>query len=108
MQKRYALFIGRWQPPHPGHDWLIRQRLDAGEPCLILVRPTDEYLTTEEVVARLEDMYEGEDVLVIPLPVDIGSVNYGRGVGYEIKEWVPPDDIAEISATQIREASNGK
>ena len=100
--KRYALFIGRWQPPHSGHEWLIRQQLDKGVPCLILVRPTDEYLKTVEVVARMEELFEGEDVVVSVLPVDIGSVNYGRGVGYDIIEHVPPEEIAAISATQIR------
>ena len=102
MTKRYASFIGRWQPPHPGHEWLIRQQLDNGVPCLILVRPTDEYLETAEVVTRLEALFKGEDVVVAVLPVDIGSVNYGRGVGYEIIEHVPPEEIAAISATNIR------
>ena len=31
------------------------------------------------------------------------SVNYGRGVGYDIIEHAPPSDISEISATKIRE-----
>ena len=34
---------------------------------------------------------------------DIESVNYGRGVGYDIIEHVPPNSIKEISATKIRE-----
>ena len=102
MTKRHALFIGRWQPPHPGHEWLIRQQLDKGVPCLIAVRPTDEWLKTTEVVARLEELFEGENATVFVLPKDIGSVNYGRGVGYEIIEHVPPEDIAAISATQLR------
>jgi hypothetical protein len=33
---------------------------------------------------------------------DIESVNYGRDVGYEIIEHIPPKDIREISATKIR------
>jgi hypothetical protein len=39
-------------------------------------------------------------ISIIP---DIESVNYGRGVGYEIIEHVPPTEIKEISATKIRE-----
>ena len=39
-------------------------------------------------------------ISIIP---DIDSVNYGRGVGYEIIEHVPPTEIKEISATKIRE-----
>ena len=38
--------------------------------------------------------------MVIP---DIESINYGRGVGYDVIEHVPPTDIKEISATKIRE-----
>ena len=33
-----------------------------------------------------------------------GSVNYGRGVGYEINEFVPPKDVSSISATEIRKS----
>ena len=34
----------------------------------------------------------------------IESVNYGRGVGYEINEFAPPENIGWISATKIRES----
>ena len=37
--------------------------------------------------------------MIIP---DIESVNYGRGVGYDVIEHTPPEDIKEISATKIR------
>lgn len=50
-------------------------------------------------------MFLGEDVIVFPLPQDIESINYGRGVGYEIIEHVPPEEIAEVSATKIRNGS---
>ena len=45
----------------------------------------------------------GHDVEVIIIP-DMESVNYGRGVGYEINEYTPPKDIGWISATKIRES----
>ena len=106
---KHALFIGRWQPPHPGHEWLIRQKLDQGVPVLIAVRPTDEYLETDMVISRLYRMFPEETaegmVYVFPLPRDIESVNYGRGVGYDIIEHTPPADIAAISATAIRGGS---
>ena len=46
-----------------------------------------------------------DDVKVIVIP-DIESVNYGRGVGYEINEYEPPSDSGAmfISATRIRES----
>ena len=46
------------------------------------------------IIARVTELTS-----IIP---DIESVNYGRGVGYEIIEHVPPQEIGEISATSIR------
>lgn len=100
-----AMFVGRWQPMHNGHKWLISQKLDEGVPVLICVRdiPPDEKnpFTTEQTVKMLETAYEDQDVVVMAIP-DIESVNYGRGVGYGIIEHVPPQDIGFISATDIR------
>ena len=106
-----ALFIGRWQPLHDGHRWLFAQKLEADEPVLIAVRDTavtdSDPFTTDEVVTSLEKEYAGEVasgmVKVIAIP-DINSVNYGRGVGYEINEFVPPEDVSNISATKIRKS----
>jgi hypothetical protein len=39
-------------------------------------------------------------VMVIP---NIESVNFGRGVGYDIIEYLPPQEVSDISATKIRE-----
>jgi hypothetical protein len=38
-------------------------------------------------------------ISVIP---DIESVNYGRGVGYDVIYHEPPADVAAISGTAIR------
>ena len=46
-----------------------------------------------------------ERVKVIIIP-DIESINYGRGVGYDVIEHVPPQEIHDISATKIREQMN--
>ena len=106
---KYEAFIGRWQPPHKGHQWLISQKLKEGCPILIMVRdiPPDEKnpFTTEQTVEMLSKIYEDEEVVVMAIP-DITGVNYGRGVGYAITEHVPPDDIERISATQIRNCIN--
>ena len=104
-----ALFIGRWQPLHPGHKWLFNQKLEKNIPILIAVRDTpvndSNPFTTDDVISSLEKEYsEGVEsgmVKIISIP-DIESVNYGRGVGYEINEFVPPEDIGKISATNIR------
>ena len=64
------------------------------------------YLTIKYKKLNLEKEYHEEVesgmVKVIPIP-DIESVNYGRGVGYEINEFEPPKDIGKISATEIRQ-----
>jgi len=100
------MFIGRWQPFHDGHKWLISQKLDQGEPILIAVRdiPPDERnpFTTEQTIEMIQQVYADDDVVAITIP-DISSVDYGRGVGYSINEHVPPADVGFISATSIRE-----
>ena len=51
---------------------------------------------------ELKDLILDGKVVVTIIP-DIESINYGRGVGYDIIEHVPPQEIGEISATSIRE-----
>lgn len=109
MDKKFSLFIGRWQPWHAGHRWLIDQRLNEGKNVCIAIRDVEpnenQPWTADEVVQNLgnelQDLIEQGRVKVIKIP-DIESVNYGRGVGYEIIEHVPPNNIEEISATKIR------
>ena len=107
VSKKYAIFIGRYQPYHYGHIKLIQQKLNEGVPALIMVRDIEpdekNPFTTEQTVSMIEKYHaaKGDDVKVIIIP-DMESVNYGRGVGYEINEFLPPDDIGFISATKIR------
>ena len=105
--------LGRYQPYHYGHIELIQQKLDTGIPALIMVRdiaPDEKNpFTTEQTVSLLEKYFKSKntDVKVIIIP-DIESVNFGRGVGYEINEFIPPKDIASISATGIRNCIKNK
>ncbi|KKL54678.1 hypothetical protein LCGC14_2263030 [marine sediment metagenome] len=46
------------------------------------------------------DVRQKVRVTIIP---DIEGIHYGRGVGWSIVEHIPPSDIAEVSATKIRE-----
>jgi len=109
------MFIGRWQPWHNGHRWLIDQRLQEGKNVLICVRevskddknPYDPEEVKLNVEKELQDLINSKKVKVIIIP-DIESVNYGRGVGYDIIEHVPPSDISKISATKIRKKLFGK
>jgi len=110
MADKYALYIGRFQPWHPGHRWLIDQSLNKGKKVCIAVRdvpPTeDQPWTADEVIQNIkENLYFEitEDKVIITKIPDIESVNYGRGVGYEVIEHVPPEDIKEISATKVRQ-----
>jgi len=106
----YAMFIGRWQPWHPGHRWLIDQKLNEGKNILLCVRdvPTDEknpwsaWQVMMNLTEELMDLIEEGRVRLMIIP-DIESVNIGRGIGYDVVEHVPPQDIHDISATQIRE-----
>ena len=104
------MFIGRWQPWHAGHRWLIDQRLNEDKNVLICVRevskddknPYNPLDVKENIEKELRDLIQQNRVKVIVIP-DIESVNYGRGVGYDIIEHVPPQKVGEISATKIRE-----
>ena len=108
---QFAMFVGRWQPLHEAHKHLFAQAMNEGKNVLICVRdvtPDDKNpYTADEVVANVESVYEraikNGVVRVMKIP-DITSVEFGRGVGYDIIERIPPQEIAEISATNVREA----
>lgn len=72
----------------------------------ILVRdiPPDEYnpLTTEQTIEILRVVYADEDVVVWPI-ANVSSLDYGRGVGYDVIEHTPPAEIGGISATATRD-----
>jgi hypothetical protein len=84
--------------------------MDEGKNVLICIRdikPDEKNpFTAEEVRNNITDYYSQEHnegkvrVMVIP---DICSIEFGRGVGYDIIERIPPQEIHDISATKIRE-----
>jgi len=106
---RYALFIGRWQPFHKGHEYIIRKRLSAGEKVAIAVRncpvsgdnPFSVPFTLECIRRTFQQEVESGDAVVFPL-VDIASVNIGRKVGYAVNTVDVPENIVTISGTEIR------
>lgn len=109
-KKQYSMFIGRWQPWHAGHRWLIDQRLNEGKNVLLCVRdvppdeknPWDAREVMVNLFGELQDLIQEGRVRIIVIP-DIESINIGRGVGYDVIEHVPPAEIHDISATKIRE-----
>lgn len=109
-KKQYSMFIGRWQPWHAGHRWLIDQRLNEGKNILLCVRdvepdkknPWDAREVMLNLFDELQDLIQDGKVRIMVIP-DIESVNIGRGIGYDVIEHVPPAEIHDISATKIRE-----
>jgi nicotinamide mononucleotide adenylyltransferase len=108
--KQYSMFIGRWQPWHAGHRWLIDQRLNEGKNVLICIRdvqPDEKNPFSAQEVERniLNELWKlvGEEKVKVIIIPDIESVNFGRGVGYDIIEHIPPTEVSDISATKIRE-----
>jgi len=107
--KKYALFIGRWQTWHKGHEWLIEQQLNKGKNCWIAIRDVqlDENNTksAQEVLKELQNepfFTNNWDKILLSIIPDIESVNYGRGVGYDVIYHEPPTNIETISGTAIR------
>jgi cytidyltransferase-like protein len=108
--KQFSMFIGRWQPWHDGHKWLIDQRLEQGKNVLVCIRdiepnkqnPFTAQEVHENISDRLSHLIIDGRVVVMVIP-DIESVNFGRGVGYDIIEHLPPQEVSQISATKIRE-----
>ncbi len=115
--KKYALFIGRWQTWHKGHEWLINQQLEKGKNCWVAIRDVqqDEQnpKTAHQVLLDLSKepfFIDNSDKILLSIIPDIESVNYGRGVGYEVIYHQPPTEIEAISGTGIRKGyidSNG-
>jgi len=107
--KKYALFIGRWQTWHKGHEWLINQQLETGKNCWIAIRDVqkDENnpKSAQEVLKELQNetfFTKNWDKILLSIIPDIESVNYGRGVGYDVIYHEPPTNIETISGTAIR------
>jgi len=109
MSKKYAMYVGRWQNWHKGHEWLLNQQLEKGKDVWVAIRnvPTDENnpKTAQQVMMDLVEepfFKENSHKINISIIPDIESINYGRGVGYDVIYHEPPTEIATISGTAIR------
>ena len=107
--KKYALFIGRWQTWHKGHEWLINQQLEKGKNVWVAIRDVPQDVnnpkTAQQVLKELSNepfFTNNFDKILLSIIPDIESVNYGRAVGYNVIYHEPPKDIEEISGTAIR------
>ena len=117
MGKKYAMYVGRWQNFHAGHEWLLNQQLEKGKDIWVAIRnvETDENnpKTAQQVMMDLAEepfFKENSHRINISIIPDIESINYGRGVGYDVIYHEPPENVAKISGTSIRNGyidSNG-
>ena len=104
---QHAMFVGRWQPLHLGHQALFQRAMDEGKNVLICIRdiqPDEKNpFSAEQVLENITTFYKDEPRVTAMIIPDICSIEFGRGVGYDIIEHTPPTEIADISATKIRE-----
>ena len=100
------MFVGRYQPWHPGHQLLIEEGLRrVGQVC-IAVRDTHgidaknplPFFTVKQRIETTLSAYAGRFV-VVPLP-NITKVFYGRDVGYRVERIVLDEATEAISATK--------
>jgi cytidyltransferase-like protein len=104
---QHAMFVGRWQPLHIGHQELFKRAMDEGKNVLICIRdiqPDEKNpFTAQQVLENITEFYQNEPRVTVMIIPDICSIEFGRGVGYDIIEHIPPQEIHDISATKIRE-----
>ena len=103
--------MGRYQPWHGGHRELFKQAVKKTGQVVIMVRdmPVDnnnplEFSEVSEIIT--EDLTKhgftiGKDYVIMQVP-NIVDITYGRDVGYSITLEKLPDEIENISATEIR------
>jgi len=102
--KKFALFIGRWQPFHNGHRYLIDKVLAKGENACVAIRDTEISENNPYTAGQRAEMIRrvyGDRVKVVVIP-DISSINIGRNVGYDVNFVEPPAEIRQISGTNVR------
>jgi cytidyltransferase-like protein len=112
-QKPTALFVGRYQPFHPGHQRLIEEGLRrVGQVCVAVrdTHGTDEknplpFFAVKQRIETALSAYAGRFV-VVALP-NITNVFYGRDVGYSVERIVLDEATEGISATKLRQLAAG-
>jgi len=103
-----ALFVGRYQPFHLGHQRLIEEGLRrVGQVCIAV---HDTQHTNEKNPLSFFDVNRRIDAalrphagryVIVPLP-NISHVFYGRDVGYVVERLVLDDATEATSATTAR------
>lgn len=99
-----SLIIGRFQPFHAGHAYLVKDAYDRERLPVIAIRdtpynrenPFSIYERRQMIHQRFGDFIE---TVVIP---DIDEVIYGRTPGWDLREVTPPSELIAISGTENR------
>jgi hypothetical protein len=109
-QKPTALFIGRYQPCHGGHQRLIEKGLCRFGQACIAVRDTQGIDAKSPLLFAVKQRIEAAlsahagRFVVVSLP-NISDAFYGREVGYRVERIVLDEEIEAISATKMRKLS---
>jgi cytidyltransferase-like protein len=107
-KKKTAVYIGRFQPFHLGHKRLFLKALKSTQQVCILVMDSQginkknpyTFAYVKKKINQSLKEYKNK-FIIIKIPV-VGSLVYGRKVGYKIKKINLPKLIEKISATNIR------
>lgn len=103
--QKYDLFIGRWRVFHEGHKAMIREVFAKNRRSVwVMVMDTDESPSAYTRTGDIREWLHKNDIPgVVSVGMPIASVNYGRGVGYEINQVHLPEHIEAVSATKLIE-----
>jgi nicotinamide mononucleotide adenylyltransferase len=104
MSKKYALYVGRWQNWHKGHEWLINKQLEKGKNVWVAIRDVEvdenNLKTAHQVMVDLMNkpfFMKNFDKILLSIIPDIESINYGRNPLYEVIHHNPPKEISDIN-----------
>ncbi|MGB6534790.1 MAG: adenylyl-sulfate kinase [Xanthobacteraceae bacterium] len=107
-RKPTALFIGRYQPFHEGHQRLIEEGLRrVGQACIaVLDIDGNSPLTFLAVKRRIETMLAAHAgrFAIVSLP-NITDVFHGGHLGFNIEQIVLDETAATVSAAPLRRAA---
>ena len=107
-KKPTASMLGRYQPFHDGHKALFKEILKRTGQVIIMIRDTSgtddsnpfDFVILKKNIEKSLKKYHGKfEIIKVP---NITNVCYGRGVGWSVEKITLPQEIEEISATQIR------
>ncbi len=98
-----VLFIGRFQPFHPGHAAVIEKLQEQGRDVVVAVRDTplneDNPFTVQERITLIKSKFYNVEIIVIP---DIEEIAYGRKPGWKFNEVRLDRETEKISGSSIR------